>query len=88
MPRDTAARRAQPRRPDAARPRRVVTEWSESCACGGNFLGHEHEPCSPDCTGYYPVREWIVLGHSGGGPQAAGQPGDSYGPTLAGPCYD
>lgn len=69
-------------------PRRVVTEWSESCACGGNFLGHEEEPCRPDCTGYYPVREYIVLGHSGGGPQAAGQPGDSYGPTLAGPCYD
>ncbi|MGC5263883.1 hypothetical protein ACPXCO_22970 [Streptomyces cyaneofuscatus] len=69
-------------------PRRVVTEWSESCACGGNFLGHEEEPCRPDCTGYYPVREYIVLGHSAGGPQAAGQPGDSYGPTMAGPCYD
>lgn len=36
--------------------RRVVTEWSESCACGGNFLGHEEEPCRPDCTGCYPVR--------------------------------
>lgn len=36
--------------------RRVVTEWSESCACGGNFLGHEEEPCRPDCTGYYPVQ--------------------------------
>ena len=37
-------------------PRRVVAEWSESCACGSNFLGHTEEPCRPDCTGYYPVR--------------------------------
>jgi hypothetical protein len=37
-------------------PRLVVTEWSESCACGGSFLGYEEEPCRPDCTGYYPVR--------------------------------
>ncbi|MFI0813488.1 hypothetical protein [Streptomyces echinatus] len=36
----------------------VVTEWSESYACGGNFLGHEEEPCRPDCTGYYPVAGW------------------------------
>ncbi|MGW6145792.1 hypothetical protein [Streptomyces sp. NPDC055140] len=66
----------------------IVTEWSESCVCGGNFLGHVEEPCSPDCTGYYPVRGWHVLGRSGVGPQAAGQPGDSHGPTMAGPCDD
>ncbi|KOV94616.1 MULTISPECIES: hypothetical protein [unclassified Streptomyces] len=60
----------------------IVTQWSESCVCGGNFLGHQEEPCRPDCTGYHPVRGYHVLGH-GGGPQAAGQPGDSYGPTQA-----
>ncbi|MFF2205176.1 hypothetical protein [Streptomyces sp. NPDC058145] len=68
----------------------IVTEWSEACACGGNFLGYQEEPCSPQCTGYYAVRGWRVLSHGGGGsgPQAAGQPGESYGPTTAGPCYD
>ncbi|RNG08212.1 hypothetical protein [Streptomyces botrytidirepellens] len=83
--------RSRLRAPAPARPhigRRFVAEWSQSCACGGTFLGYEEEPCRPDCTGYYPVRSWIVLGHSEGGPQAAGQPGDSYGPTVAGPWYD
>ncbi|MGW4569439.1 hypothetical protein ACWEN3_46410 [Streptomyces sp. NPDC004561] len=61
----------------------IVTEWSESCTCGGNFFGHQEEPCSPECTGYYPVRGWHVLSHDHGGPQTAGQPGDSYGPTQA-----
>ncbi|MCZ1012002.1 hypothetical protein [Streptomyces lydicus] len=85
-------RRSRRRAPAPARPhigRRVVTEWSESCACGGNHLGHEEEPCRPDCTGYYPVAGWTyVPGANGAGPQAAGQPGDSYGPTLAGPSYN
>ncbi|WP_440581468.1 hypothetical protein [Streptomyces sp. PT19] len=61
----------------------IATEWSESCACGGNFLGNVEEPCRPDCTGYYPVSGHRVLSHSSGGPQAAGQPGDSHGPTQA-----
>lgn len=69
-------------------PRVIVTEWSQSYTCDGNYLGHEEEPCRPDCTGYSPVRAWSVLGHSEGGPKAASQPGGSYGPTLAGPCYD
>ncbi|GAA2720574.1 MULTISPECIES: hypothetical protein [Streptomyces] len=60
----------------------IVTAWSESCACGGSLFGHEEEPCTPDCTGYHPVRGRYVFG-SGGGPQAAGQPGDSHGPTQA-----
>ncbi|MFF8597032.1 hypothetical protein ACF061_37620 [Streptomyces sp. NPDC015220] len=51
--------------------------------CGGNFLGHQEEPCTPDCTGYYAARGYLVLGSGAGGPQAAGQPGDSYGPTQA-----
>jgi hypothetical protein len=80
--------RAAEERPAPGHLVQVVTEWSESCACGGNFLGHEEEPCRPDCTGYYPAAGWsYVAGSSGGGPQAAGQPSDSYGPTMADPSY-
>ncbi len=46
------------------------------------------EPCWPDCTGCYPVAGWSYVAGAGGGClQAAGQPGDSYGPTMAGPFY-
>ncbi|WTX01080.1 hypothetical protein OG216_47570 (plasmid) [Streptomycetaceae bacterium NBC_01309] len=37
------------------RPRYVVTEWSEACQCGGNFLGHVEEPCTATCRGYLPA---------------------------------
>ncbi|MFE9250885.1 hypothetical protein [Streptomyces sp. NPDC007088] len=61
----------------------MVTEWSEECACGGNFLGNTEEPCRKDCTGYYPARGYYVASYGDGGPQADGQPGDSYGPAQA-----
>ncbi|MEU1077784.1 hypothetical protein ABZ404_34905 [Streptomyces sp. NPDC005878] len=71
--------RAADERPAPGHLVQVITEWSESCACGGNFLGHEEEPCRPDCTGYYPVAGWSYVA-------GASKPGDS-GPTMADPSY-
>ncbi|MEV6676247.1 hypothetical protein AB0N09_05170 [Streptomyces erythrochromogenes] len=81
--RRTRLRVPVPDRPHIAR--RVVTEWSESCACGASTLGHEEEPCRPNCTGYYPIRWWYRL-QGGGCGQAAGQDGESLRGPVMEPC--
>jgi hypothetical protein len=61
------------------RPRYVVTEWSEACQCGGNFLGYTEEPCTVTCGGYQPV--------SGYWSRTAGNPHpDDICPNCVGRC--